>query len=219
MRDLLFDLKTQVLISWWMRMLRKKQTSHVKFFPWCSNHIRCFGHWSSAICSSNSTTRKCCARKRGSKDSKIWEWHAQIGINIPTFCLRILWKMGINYTSNNLHGTNCSKTTQTYSLPLSKDLVTHYWRSRITMAMHRQACLGMHQRIQRRINNIIFATTTFKYLPSAVDSFSKCRDPIILSSFHSNTAISSRFFKSVITQLISRDDIFIQLNHLFQSSC
>ena len=49
------------------------------------------------------------------------------------------------------------QTTQTYSLPISKDLVTHYWRSRITMAMHRQACLGMHQRIQRRIKKKKFA--------------------------------------------------------------
>ena len=49
------------------------------------------------------------------------------------------------------------QTTQTYSLPISKDLVTHYWRSRITMAMHRQACLGMHQRIQRRLKKKNFA--------------------------------------------------------------
>ena len=117
------------------------------------------------------------------------------------------------------------QTTQTYSLPISKDLVTHYWRSRITMAMHRQACLGMHQRIQRRIKKKI-CTSTFKYLheiieffSSAVDSFSECRALIILSLFHWIAAISCRFFKSVTTQQISRDEIFFQLNLLFQSFC
>ena len=37
------------------------------------------------------------------------------------------------------------------SLSLTKDIITHYWRTRITMAMHRQASLGLHQRIQKQM--------------------------------------------------------------------
>jgi ribonuclease HI len=43
-----------------------------------------------------------------------------------------------------------SKITQNSKLhacSLDKSVITHYWRCKITLAMHRQACLGMHSRI------------------------------------------------------------------------
>jgi hypothetical protein len=36
-------------------------------------------------------------------------------------------------------------STTFFNLP--KSWIVHYWRSRITMALHRQACIGMHKRI------------------------------------------------------------------------
>ena len=49
------------------------------------------------------------------------------------------------------------QSSNTHSLSLSKDTVTHYWRSKITMAMHRQASLGMQQRITIRIRQLTAA--------------------------------------------------------------
>ena len=46
------------------------------------------------------------------------------------------------------------QSSNTHSLSLSKDTVTHYWRSKITMAMHRQASLDMQQRIKTRIRQL-----------------------------------------------------------------
>ena len=43
-----------------------------------------------------------------------------------------------------------SKITQNSKLhacSLDKSVITHYWRCKITLTMHRQACLGMHSRI------------------------------------------------------------------------
>ena len=34
-----------------------------------------------------------------------------------------------------------------HACSLVQSVVTHYWRCKITLAMHRQACLGMHCRI------------------------------------------------------------------------
>ncbi len=47
--------------------------------------------------------------------------------------------------------TRVMQTSTINSLSITKDVITHYWRTRITMAMHRQASLGMHQRIQKLI--------------------------------------------------------------------
>jgi len=44
-------------------------------------------------------------------------------------------------------------TSATHSLSLSRPVVAHYWRTKITLAMHRQANLGMYQRIQRRLKS------------------------------------------------------------------
>ena len=51
---------------------------------------------------------------------------------------RIIFKNLVSKIKNN---------SKLYACSLDENIITHHWRCKITMAMHRQACLGMHCRI------------------------------------------------------------------------
>ena len=54
------------------------------------------------------------------------------------------------------------ENSKLHACSLDKSVLTHFWRCKITLAMHRQACLGMHTRIKVLQRHHQFKANLFK---------------------------------------------------------
>jgi hypothetical protein len=92
---------------------------------------------------------KAAKKREHSKVNKFRDNFARQGTRFEPFVLESFGRWG--YRTRIIFKDFISKlkeNSKLHACSLDKSVLPHYWRCKITLAMHRQACLGMHTRIK-----------------------------------------------------------------------